>query len=222
MTDINKTIYFLNREQEERHTQEAAQKLNVPYINLSNYPITEEVLSLIPKEMALRFQVVPYLKIGSNVKVGVTNPKDKVTSDFLIKLEQQTKLKYLPVLISRSSLFYGILAYEKEEKEKQEEAEKQQKEKEETFEEEISDLASAASAAKKVTTTRLLDVILNGALKTHASDVHLEPAESDFLIRYRIDGVLQDVVRLPKNSFKTLLARIKFFLLSVGHLVAKQ
>lgn len=210
MTDINKTIYFLNREQEERHTQEAAQKLNVPYINLSSYPITEEVLNLIPKEAALRFQVVPYLKIGLNVKVGVTNPSDKTTTDYLNKLEQQTKMKYLPVLISRSSLFYGILAYEKEEKEKQEEADKQQKEKEETFEEEVSDLSSAASAAKKVTTTRLLDVILNGALKTHASDVHLEPAENDFLIRYRIDGVLQDVVRLPKNSFKTLLARIKF------------
>lgn len=210
MPDINKTIYFLNREQEERHTQEAAQKLNMPYINLSNYPITNEVLDLIPKEMSLRFQVISYLKIGSSVKVGVANPKDKATQDFLTKLEQQTKLKYLPVLISRSSLFYGILAYEKEEKEKQDEALKQQKEKEETFEEEVSDLASAASAAKKVTTTKLLDVILNGALKTHASDVHLEPAETDFLVRYRIDGVLQDVVRLPKNSFKTLLARIKF------------
>lgn len=210
MTDISKTIYFLNREQEERHTQEAAQKLNVPYINLSNYPITIEVLELIPKEYALRYQVVPYLKIGNSVKVGVTNPNDKATSDFLNKLSQQTKMKYLPVLISRSSLFYGILAYEKEEKEKQEEVLKQKKEKEETFEEDISDLASAASAAKKVTTTRLLDVILNGALKTHASDVHLEPAENDFLIRYRIDGVLQDVVRLPKHSFKTLLARIKF------------
>lgn len=210
MTDINKTIYFLNREQEERHTQEAAKKLNVPYINLSNYPITEEVLDLIPKESALRYQIVPYLKIGTSVKIGVTNPKDQQMLDYLQNLEKQTKLKYLPVLISRSSLFYGILAYEKEEKEKQEEILKQKREKEETFEEEISDLASAASAAKKVTTTRLLDVILNGALKTHASDVHLEPAENDFLIRYRIDGVLQDVVRLPKPSYKTLLARIKF------------
>ena len=210
MPDINKTIYFLNREQEERHTQEAGKKLNLPYINLSSYPISNEILNIIPKQDALRYQVVPYLKLGSSLKVGVTNPRDKALNDFLKKMEQATKYSILPVLISRSSLLYGILAYEKKEEELKAEIEKQKQEKEETFDEDIQDLTSAAIAAKKVTTTRLLDVILNGAIKTHASDVHLEPAEEDFLVRYRIDGVLQDVVRLPKTSYRTLLSRIKF------------
>ena len=210
MPDINKTIYFLNREQEERHTQEAAKRLNLPYINLSSYPVSNEILNIIPKQDSLRYQVVPYLKLGSSLKVGVTNPKDKALNDYLKKLEQATKYSILPVLISRSSLLYGILAYEKKEEEQKAEIDKQKLEREETFEEDIQDLTSAAMAAKKVTTTRLLDVILNGAIKTHSSDVHLEPAEEDFLIRYRIDGVLQDVVRLPKASYRTLLSRIKF------------
>jgi len=210
MADIDKTIYFLNREQEERHTSDAAKQLNVPYINLSTYPISEEILKLIPKEKALQFQVVPYLKIGPTLKVGVTNPKDSALIEYLKNFERETKMKVLPVLISRSSLFYGILTYEKLEQEHQAEEAKEKQEKEETFEEEVSDLASAAVAARKVTTTRLLDVIMNGAIKTRASDVHLEPAENDFLVRYRIDGVLQDVVRLPKASYRTLLSRIKF------------
>ena len=210
MPDINKTIYFLNREQEERHIQEAAKKLNLPYINLSSYPISNEILNIVPKQDALRYQVVPYLKLGSSLKVGVTNPKDKALNDYLIKLGQATKYSILQVLISRSSLLYGILAYEKKEEGQKAELEKQKQEKEETFDEDIQDLTSAAIAARKVTTTRLLDVILNGAIKTHASDVHLEPAEEDFLVRYRIDGVLQDVVRLPKTSYRTLLSRIKF------------
>lgn len=210
MTDINKTIYSLNREQEERHAQELAKKLNIPYINLSSYPIASEVLNIVPKQDALRYQVVPYLKLGSSLKVGTTNPEDKALNEYLKKLESATKHTIIKVLISQSSLLYAIFEYEKQEENVKAEADKKRVEKEETFEEDIQDLTSTASVAKKVSTTRLLDVILNGAIKTHASDVHLEPAETDFLIRYRIDGVLQDVVRLPITSHKTLLSRIKF------------
>jgi type IV pilus assembly protein PilB len=210
MVDINRAIFYLNREQEERHTQELAKKLNIAYINLSNYPIAPDILALIPKEIALQYQLIPYLKIGSEVKIGVANPGDKNVKRYLDKLSAETTLKFSIVLISRSSLFYGILAYEKGEKEEQEKKDVAVKEKEETFEEEIKDMASAAMAAKKVTATRLLDVIMTGAVKTKASDVHIEPSENDFLIRYRIDGVLQDVVRLPKNQYRLLLSRIKF------------
>jgi type IV pilus assembly protein PilB len=210
VVDINRAIFYLNREQEERHTQDLAKKLNVPYINLSNYPIASEILAIIPKEIALQYQIVPYLKIGSEIKVGVANPGDKNVKAYLDKLGTETKLKFSIVLISRSSLFYGILAYEKKEKEVAEKKELEVKEKEETFEDEIKDLASAASAAKRVTATRLLDVVMTGAVKTHASDIHFEPSENDFLIRFRIDGVLQDVVTLPKAQYRLLLSRIKF------------
>ena len=208
--DIDKTIFYLNREQEERHTQEAAKKFNIAYINLSNYPIVPEILELIPKEKALQFQVVPYLKVGEVLKVGIVNPNDKNAKEYVEKLSLELKTKTALSLISRSSLFYGILAYEKKEKEIKEKLDKQAEEKESTFEEDISDLKSAASAAKKVTTTKLLDVIMTGAVKTKASDVHIEPEEESFLVRYRIDGVLQDVVRLPKGHYRTLLSRIKF------------
>jgi galactoside O-acetyltransferase len=70
MADISKTIYFLNKEQEERHTKEIAQKIGIPYIDLTGYPISPDVLNLIPKELSLQHQVVPYLRIGSNVKIS--------------------------------------------------------------------------------------------------------------------------------------------------------
>lgn len=210
MVDIDKTIFYLNRGQEERHTQEAAKRLNVAYINLSNYPIAHEVLDLISKEKALQFQVIPYLKVESSVKVGMTNPKGKLALEYLDTISRELKLKFTPVLISKSSMFYGILSYEKREKEAKDKEDLESKEKEETFEEQISDLKSAAKAARKVTTTKLLDVIMTGAVKTHSSDVHIEPEEDGFLVRYRIDGVLQDVVRLPKSHYRTLLSRIKF------------
>jgi len=209
LPDLNKTIFFLNREQEERHTQELAKKLNLPYINLSNYPIAPEVLNIIPKESALRYQMIPYLKLGSTVKIGLANPQDKQVGEFISELEKTSKLKFIKSFISKSSLFYGVLAYENKEKadaKKVEEA----KSTEHNFAEEIKDLQSAATVARNVSTTHLLEVIMTGAAKTGASDIHLEPSEKEFIVRYRIDGVLQNVVSLPMAQYKGLLSRIKF------------
>lgn len=209
MPDLNKTIFYLNREQEERHTQELAKKLNLPYINLSSYPIAPEVLNIIPKESALRFQMVPYLKIGPTVKIGTANPGDKELAPFLSSLEKNSKLKFVKSLISKSSLFYGVLAYENKEKAELKKVE-EEKIVDRNFADEIKDLESAATVARSVSTTHLLEVIMTGAAKTNASDIHLEPSEKEFLIRYRIDGVLQNVVDLPMTQFKGLLSRIKF------------
>lgn len=59
-------------------------------------------------------------------------------------------------------------------------------------------------------TSQLLDLILQGAVSLNASDIHLEPEEKDFRIRYRIDGVLQEIVRLPSEVSKGLISRVKF------------
>lgn len=210
MVDINKKIYALNREQEERHTQEAAEKFGVPYIDLSNYPIVSEVLFVIPQEISLQYQIITYLKIGSNIKVGMTNPADENAKKILDDLSHKTKYVFQPVMISKSSFIFGYMYYEK--KKKEEEAKKQQKsqESEESFESKITDLSSAAEVAKNVSITELLDVIIMGSVKTNASDVHLEPGEEKYNVRYRIDGVLQDVVRLPSSQYGSLVSRIKY------------
>lgn len=209
MSDLNKTIFYLNREQEERHTQELAKKLNLPYINLSNYPIAPEILNIVPKESALRYQMIPYLKIGSTIKIGVSNPGDKELESFLGTLQKSSGLSFVKSLISKSSLFYGVLAYENKEKAELKKVE-DEKVTERNFTDEIKDLESAASVARNVSTTHLLEVIMTGAAKTNASDIHLEPSEKEFLVRYRIDGVLQNVVSLPMTQYKGLLSRIKF------------
>lgn len=210
MVDINRKLFSLNREQEERHTQELAEKAGLPYINLSDYPVAPEVLNIIPEDVALQHQIIPYLKIGSNVKVAVTAPDNEVTKKYLEDLGSKDKLTFQYSLISKSSFLYGLLAYGKRKREEQEKIITADKEREESFEDQINDLKSAADVAKKVTTTKLLDVVIMGAIKTKASDIHLEPAEETFTVRYRIDGILQDVVHLPKTQYPGLLSRIKY------------
>ena len=210
MVDIKNKIYFLNREQEERHTEESAKKAKLPYINLVNYPLTEEVLKTVPEETAIQHQVIPYLKIGKTIKVGVLDPSNKELVNFLSIFGKTTGMDFKITVISKTSFLYGVSIYETLRKAKLVEKQTAVKEHKESFEDEIKDLKTAGEALKSANTTKLLDVIVTGAAKTKSSDIHIEPAEGDFLIRYRIDGILQDVVKLPLTQFKQLISRIKY------------
>jgi len=210
MVDIGKKIYAVNRHQEEAHTEEAAKKLGVPYIDLSNYQIVPEVLNIVPQEISLQYQILPYLRIASNIKIGVTNPSDKEVMKFIDDLSHKTGLIFQPVMISKSSFLYGYMFYELFKRQKEENIAKEERQSEESYESKIKDLATAAEVAKNVTVTELLDVIITGAIKTNSSDVHIEPGEENYTIRYRIDGVLQDVVKLKMTQHDALISRIKY------------
>jgi len=73
----------------------------------------------------------------------------------------------------------------------------------------MADLKIVASSLQQVSTTQLLDKILESAVAANASDIHIEPQEDGFRIRFRIDGVLQEVVKLPLENYHNLLSRIK-------------
>lgn len=209
MVDIQQRLSALNRAQEERHTEELAKKANLPYIDLVGYPLVEEIINLIPEEIAIEQKMIPYLKVGKSVKIGLVDPLNKVTFDFLTKLSKEAGLVFIPTVISQTSFYYGISVYEKFRKDKiVVETEKEQVQK--NFEEEIKDMKSAAEALKKSNITKLLDLVVTGAVKTKASDIHVEPEEETFLIRYRIDGILQDVVDLPISQFRQFTSRIKY------------
>lgn len=210
MVDINNKLYFLNREQEERHTEELGQKLKLPYVNLVNYPLTEEILNLVPEEFAIKYQAIPYLKLGKTIKIGLVQPTNKNVASFLNQYSKTLGCKFLVTVISKTSFLYGISLYEKIRGKKLQDQKDVKQDQEESFEAEISDLKSATAALSKVSTTKLFDVIVTGAIKTKASDIHLEPGEESFAVRYRIDGILQDVITMPLPQYKQLVSRIKY------------
>jgi type IV pilus assembly protein PilB len=208
--DISKKIFYLNREQEELHTQTRAKELGLPYISLTSYPLVKEILSIIPEEFAAKYEIIPYLKIGKDVKIGVTNPENPEMVEFLKQYSRDLNVVFRMSVVSNTSFLYGISMYERYKKSAFDEVNKQREKKEEIFNIDIKDIKSAAEAAKQASVTKLLDTLLVGAIKLNASDIHIEPAENDFLVRYRVDGVLQDVVSLPVASFKQIISRIKY------------
>ena len=211
MPDIDLTLQQFAREDEEKHAQAAAKKLKLPYINLVGYPIAPEVLSIIPEEQANKYGVISYLRAGEMVRVATHTPQNKDLQPLLNKLSAATKNQFVISYCSETSLRYGLSLYHvlAPEAPKEEKVEVTQA-KEEIFEEELKTFQDLKEKITQVSTTELLDLVFAGAIKNDATDIHLEPQEKTFRIRFRIDGVLQDVANLPIKIYHQIIARIKY------------
>ena len=211
MVDINKTLQFFAREDEERHAEEHAKKLKLEYINLVGYPVSPEILGLIPAEQALTFFAVSYLRVGNTVKIATNHPNDPGLNALIEQLKAATKYDFKLTYCSETSIRYALSLYAvMVPKNSQTDRVEVTKQTEADFEEEIKTFEGLKQKIATVSTTEVLDVIFAGAMKNDASDVHLEPQEEYFRIRFRIDGVLQDVAELPKAAYAKILSRIKY------------
>lgn len=211
MININKTLKYISREEEERQTQILAQSHDLPYINLMDYPVLPDVLNIIPQEIAIKELAISYAKVGKEVKVATFNPTNKNLKKDLEILFQSSEFDFSLSVCSKSSYRYVLELYKLSPKtsaatEKVEITEKQ----EEKFKQQVKDLSELKDKIQKVSTTELLDILFAGAIASSASDIHLEPEEKDLKVRYRIDGVLQDIASLPLVAHKTLISRIKY------------
>lgn len=211
MSDIDLTLQQFSREDEERHAKEEAEKLKLPYINLVGYAITPDVLNLVPRDLAENYGIVSYLRAGSVVRVATNRPFDEKLADVMQNLSTGAKLEFKLSFASESSIRYGLSMYnvlfpEKPHDEGVEVSGQAQKD----FTSEIKSFSDFKEKIQKVATTEFLDVIFAGATVNDASDIHIEPQESDFRIRFRIDGVLQDVATLPLDTYHKVLSRIKY------------
>ena len=209
MADLNQKISDINRQKEEEITAKYAKKLGWQYVDLFGYPFSSEIYNLFESKTLLDYRFVPYLKLGSELKVGVIDTDSSEQMSFFQDYANKNKVKITRVLISKSSLAYALETFMITEKNKKEKVVAVSK-KRQDFISGINKISDVVEAAKKVTTTELLDLILTAAAKMGASDVHIEPNENEFLIRYRIDGVLQDVMTMPLRNYHFLLSRIKF------------
>lgn len=178
-----------------------AEFYKVPHVNLKNKVIPEEVLHQIPEEAATTFHVIPVEVTGSELTLAMEDPGDLEAREF-VKRKSGLKIKVCYVTgqdmdqalgqykRNIKEIFTGII-----EKSAQESVAKKEMD--------ITKLASDVPVIK------LLDTFLEYAAAEAASDVHFEAQEQGFLVRFRIDGVLRDVIELPKEVHPAIVARIK-------------
>lgn len=188
-----------------------SQELNIPPINLSKYTVDKELISLVPEKIARLYYLIPVSKIGNRMTVAMSDPLDIFALDDLKIL---TKYDIDPVIATEKDIAaaiansYGadVFSLKKIVADVQDEGalEIVFDEGEDRF-----DISALAIESKKAPILKTVDLVVSEALKRRASDIHIEPAETDLRIRYRIDGALSEFLHLPKENQNAVLTRVK-------------
>jgi type IV pilus assembly protein PilB len=189
--------------------QATAEELKLPFVSLEKVKIDEKVLNLIPESIAVKHNLVCFDKTDKVLKIATLNPEDLQAFEF-IRRTSDSKLEIYYTY--PSSLKEGLAHYHKDIQaefdnitrpaiEGSLEFEKMEKGKD--GEESLRKLATELPIIK------IVDTLLQYAIIEGASDIHIEPTEQEVLVRYRIDGILQDVMTLPKDTRDGIIARIK-------------
>lgn len=211
MTDLNKALKMFSREEEEKLARDQAAKLGFPYVNLVGFPFTPDVLTVIPKEQSKTLSLISFYKLNDVVKVATNNPKNPALIPFLKDLAAATNNKFYLYFCSETSIRYSLAQLEFV------------KEAPKTLEKHVisadylstklggaQDLKSIGQKILETSVTEIMDMVFAGAIHIDASDIHIEPIEGAARIRYRIDGILQDVINVPEDTYKAIRNRIKY------------
>lgn len=184
-----------------------SQLMSVPIVDLTTLQIAQDVLNLVPEPIAHRHQVISFAKAKEELSLAMTDPEDIQTKEFIAK---KTGLKIKTFLIGRGSLEFGLSKYHSSlEKEIKHLFSPTQKPLSSKAEGESAADDSLKKMAEEIPVIRVVDTLLEYAVFEKASDIHIEPQENAVTVRYRIDGVLHDVMTLPKVIQAAIAARIK-------------
>ncbi len=212
-----------------------SRQYGVPSVNLDLFDIDESVIRLIPRDVADKYSVLPLSRVGATLTLAMVDPTNVFAMD---DIKFMTGLNIEPVVVSEASVQEAIGNYYAQSREielagmidpdestngnghRAPEAESitldqlnlnsEAAEGVEVIEEndEI-DLSNLTRMSEDAPVVRLVNVLLVDALQRGASDIHIEPYEKDLRIRFRIDGVLYDVMHPPMRLRDALISRIK-------------
>ena len=191
---------------EQKLTEAKAKLLGIPYINLENTSFSPEALAFVPRAVAERFSVVPFMydDKAKTLSIAMANPVDL---DALSFVRQKTGLTVKSFSASPTDVTRAInQQYRQEIVGEVGEAIKETERYEKVMTVDSKDIAQIIKSAP---VAKIVSTILEYAVTSRASDVHIEPQEDRVRVRYRIDGILYDRLSLPKSVQESVLSRIK-------------
>jgi type IV pilus assembly protein PilB len=175
------------------------------YVDLSNYVIDPEVISLIPEKFALQFRLIPLSINDNELVVAMANPLDVYAIDFV---RGHTKIKKIKTMLAAEDDILSAINSYYELGEYKDIIEKLGTEM--VFkEEEDEDLQKLEAISKGAPIIQLVNMLIVQGVKDRASDIHIEPNDRGLLIRFRIDGMLHDNRILPNKIKAAIISRVK-------------
>ncbi len=185
--------------------EEAAKYFNIPFINLKEKTIRKDILLSVPEPIAMAHNIIAFDADNKEMQIAALDPGDLEIFEFLKK---KTGLDQKIFLTTPDSIKEGIKQYHKTLKSEFDYLTKG-KEGEKDKEGIPSDEQGLKKLAEDLPVVRIVNTLLEYAVFEEASDIHIEPEEKSINVRYRIDGILRNVMTLPKNVQSGIIARIK-------------
>jgi len=214
--DVLETI----REKEEKEAQERlARRLGLPFVNLALVPIKREVFELIPKKRAEEAELAVFDKRAHSISIGIVSPENPKTKLLLDELKRRG-FSYTIFVVTKSALEEFCTHYP-EIKERGPKISGELS----IHQEILNDVVARVKTFDEFKTllkrhaadptSEILETLLAGSLILDASDIHIEPQEDASLIRYRVDGMLNDIEHIAPHLHGLLVSRIKI----ISHLL---
>jgi type IV pilus assembly protein PilB len=178
-----------------------AAHLKLEYVDLSDYPVDAAAARLVSDSLARRYLALPIGWLEGRLIVAMADPSNVFAID---DIRTVTGADLRIAVATRGSIVEAINKYHRV----MSDAEDVSAEASSTFESEV-DLSSVREVNEDSPIVKLVNLLISQAIADRASDIHIEPGERDLRVRYRIDGVLHEVMRPPKNIQSGIVSRLK-------------
>jgi type IV pilus assembly protein PilB len=210
-TRIGKLLIEMGMADDLNIAKTLASQLNIDFIHLKDLKIPREVLAIIPESIATSSMIVPISRKGKKLTVAMANPLEQYVIDDLRFITQlDVDIAVAPENEVRHAIekYYinnvdGNLADEKDI-----DAFLEVIEEERSFEDD-DDIQNLIGLTAQAPVVKFTNHIIANAIKYKASDIHIEPRYSDTMIRYRIDGIMREILQASKKSHFSVVARLK-------------
>ncbi len=202
---LDKALVKDNSISEEDLGKIIADELCVPYMDLKDYLIDTDTLTLVPEKLAREKNLIPLFRIGNTLTIAMYDPQDIMAIDevrFKSAMDVEVVLATNTSIKSAIEQFYGVTGTMEEVLDAMDK-QKIQKLPEDLGASALEELAQEAPVVKFV------NLMIMEAVKSRASDVHIEPEEDRLRIRFRVDGILQETSSPPKHIQAAIVSRIK-------------
>ncbi len=199
---VDKIVVQHNLVPIDKIAQAKAQLLNVPFIKVEGKAIAADVLNLIPEPAAKRYIIIPFEKSNDELWVAMADPLDIQIIQFIEKRSGKRVKPYLAlpedILKAISDQYSQNLTSEVNSALREVAEVKPQEE-----------IDERPEILREAPVANIINQLLEYAIKTRASDIHIEPQEEQTRVRYRIDGILHEKILLPRGVHNALVSRIK-------------
>jgi len=209
--DVRRILAKMKHESEEQQAAAIAAVLKLPYIDLNIFPVDPETLRTISKSDAEKYELVCIQRSGKNVALALADIANPDLAEYLKKLEKEEgyklkfffcsqtglkktieKYKHIALIESLEELHLTLTGADLDE-----------------FEKKLKDVIDLRKRITEIPTTEVINIVMAGAIKMDASDIHFEPQQDGIRLRYRLDGILQNITVLPIQTYHYILSRVK-------------